>query len=48
MVLLAVEERSAPPVPRVERKDQISMAMKQIGTRIDLVMKSQRRLLGCM
>ena len=36
---VAEEESSGPPVPAVERKAQMSMAMKQMGTRMDLVMK---------
>lgn len=39
MVVLAVEERRTPPVPLVERKAQMSIPMKQMGTMIDLTMK---------
>ena len=40
--------RRGPPVPPVDRKDQMRIAMKQMGTRMDLVIKRYRRLLGCM
>ena len=33
------EESSGPPVLPVERNAQMSMAMKQIGTMMDLAMK---------
>lgn len=36
---LAEDDSSGPPVPPVERNDHMSIAMKQIGTRIDLAMK---------
>ena len=39
MVAVALEERRGPPVPLVERKAQMSMAMKAMGTRMDLAMK---------
>ena len=48
VLALAEEARSSPPVPLVDRKAQIRIAMKQMGTKIDLAMKRYLRLLGCI
>jgi hypothetical protein len=39
MLTFEDDASSGPPVPPVERNDQMRMARKQIGTRIDFVMK---------